>query len=57
MNLQEEKAKLVDAYTKVLEQIDKYWSIPNTKTEDLLKRKETIQNRIEELNKLLNFKD
>lgn len=57
MNLQEEKAKLVDAYTKVLEQIDRYWSIPNTKTEDLLKRKETIQNRIEELNKLLNFKD
>jgi len=57
MNLQEEKAKLVDAYTKVLEQIDRYWSIPNTKTEDLLKRKETIQNKIEELNKLLNFKD
>lgn len=57
MNIQEEKAKLVDAYTRVLEQLDKYWNVPSAKTEELFKRKETIQNKIEELNKLLNFKD
>lgn len=57
MNLQEEKAKLVDAYAKVLEQINKYWSVPNTETEWLIKKKEELQNRIEELNKLLNYND
>ena len=57
MNLQEEKAKLVDAYAKVLEQINKYWSVPDTETEWLTKKKEELQSRIEELNKLLNVKD
>lgn len=57
MNLQDEKAKLVDAYAKVLEQINRYWSIPGTWTEKLIKKKKELQSRIEELNKLLNIKD
>jgi len=57
MNLQEEKTKLVKAYEKVLEQINRYWSIPDTETEWLMRKKEELQNRIEELNKLLNYND
>lgn len=56
MSLQEEKAKLVDVYARILEQIDKYWNISSPKTDELLKKKETIQNKIEEINKLLNIK-
>ena len=56
MNLQEEKARLVNIYTRILEQIDKYWNISSPKTEELLKKKEAIQNKIEDINKLLNIK-
>lgn len=56
MNLQEEKAKLVDIYARILEQINKYWNVSSPETEELLKKKKAIQNEIEDINKLLNIK-
>lgn len=61
MNLNEEKTKLVDAYTQVLVEIESYWlndlAISNGPLKEMVARRDRLKRRIEELNKLLNVND
>lgn len=59
MNLKEEKTKLVSIYTKILTELDKYWTQDSTipKVKELVEKRDELIARIEDINKLLDIKD
>lgn len=61
MNLTEEKMKLVAIYNALQEKIDAYWlediAIDSKPFRKLCADKQAIEQKIKDLNKLLNIKD
>lgn len=61
MNITEEKMKLVAIYNALQEKIDAYWlediAIDSKPFRKLCADKQAIEQKIKDLNKLLNIKD